>query len=324
MNYPVFYIVKKRRNARMKTEKILITGATGFLGSRISYYYKNKYDQNEEGKEEKDYFWTNILTPGRKELDLWKTESIIKYMEENRPSLIFHTAAFADTSYCETHPEDSYEINVRATKDLAKAAADLGSEFIFMSSDAIYNGNGWKEKILTKEGYNREGRDDHPVNVYGKHKKEAEELIFETGGKVKALRLTWMYDAERETVKNNRNLITNLQEAKRNQSAISFALHEFRGITNVWEVVKNLEKAVILPTGSYNFGSPNIFPTITVARKAGRLLGVREELIKEDRNRWLPDGRNLAICQEKLNAHGIYFHDTMGGLEYFVQDAFSC
>lgn len=294
----------------MKDSTILLTGATGFLGSRISYYYK-KYKGANRG---------NFLTPTREELNLYRTDNIIEYVKKTRPSIIVHTAAFADTSYCESHPGDSYEINVRATRDLAGAAADIDAEFIFMSSDAVYNGNSWVGKELPEEQCNREEQDDHPVNVYGKHKKEAEKLCFETGGRIKALRLTWMYDCSRYGMKNNKNMITNLLEAKEKGKEISFALHEFRGITNVWEVVKNLEKTIELPVGIYNFGSHNLYPTIEVAKKAGRLIGIKDELILTDEQRWLPTGRNLAISQAKLNQHGITFYDTIQGLEYWKKE----
>ena len=286
--------------------KILLTGSTGFLGSRIAHYYKNEKGYDEE----------HFLTPTRKELNLYQEEQIIKYVKENKPSVIFHTAAFADTSYCETHPKDSYEINVKATKALSMAAAEIGAEFIFMSSDAIYNGNGWTGEVLPKDRCNREEVHDNPVNVYARHKKEAEDLCFKIGGKTKSLRLTWMYDLEREYVKNNKNMITNLLDAKKEGKKLSFALHEFRGITNVWEVVKNLEKTIALPNGVYNFGSYNLYPTITVAKKAGELLNVKEELILTDEKRWLPTGRNLAISQEKINRYGICFRETIPGLEY--------
>lgn len=108
----------------MKT-KILITGSSGFLGSRLAYFYRNKYE---------------LLLPSHSELNVCREDAVKAYMEEHRPEIVIHCAALSNTWYCEQHPEESHRVNVQGTVRIAKACKQTGAKFIFMSSDQVYNG----------------------------------------------------------------------------------------------------------------------------------------------------------------------------------------
>ena len=108
----------------MKT-KILITGGSGFLGSRLAYYYRERFD---------------LLLPSHSELNISREEAVKAYMEEHRPEVVIHCAAWSNTWYCEQHPEESHRVNVQGTVRIAKACKQIGAKLIFMSSDQVYNG----------------------------------------------------------------------------------------------------------------------------------------------------------------------------------------
>lgn len=283
----------------MKETKILITGSSGFLGSRLAYYLKDKYE---------------LLLPSHTELNVSREEAVRTYMEEHRPDVVIHCAALSNTWYCEQHPEESHRVNVQGTVRVAKACKLTGAKLIFMSSDQVYNGTPLLGPLMEDDVL-------QPVNVYGQHKLECEQRaqwnLLESVG----LRLTWMYDLPTSTMKLNPNILVNLQKAFDEGTIVKAAVHEYRGVTNVWEVVRNIEKAIDLPGGIYNFGSGNTLTSYDLFQKAADLLGLKDPSawILPDEERFADQPRNLTMDSSRLNAHGIHFLDSVEGIEEAIK-----
>lgn len=287
---------------RLMKIKILITGSSGFLGSRLAYHYRGKYD---------------LLTPSHSELNISREEEVRTYMEEHRPEAVVHCAALSNTWYCEQHPEESHRVNVQGTVRLAKACKQTGAKFIFMSSDQVYNGTPLLGALKEEEVL-------QPVNIYGRHKLEAEQRALRNLPDAVGLRLTWMYDLPYSNLKLNSNIIANLQNAFREGKTIEAATHEFRGVTYVWEVVKNIEKAFSLPGGIYNFGSGNNMNSYELYLTVARLmeLGESSSWILPDVERFSGQERNLTMDCSLVGKYGIHFHDSIEGIQEAMQRPF--
>lgn len=290
--------------------KILITGATGFVGSRFVTRWQGEY---------------TLLTPSHTELPIDNAEAALRYVTAEKPDVVLHLAAISNTWHCEQHPDESRAINVLGAVNMARAAKAVGAKFIFFSSDQIYNGNeelgGLPESIAVK-----------PENVYGCDKLEAERLIAEEDPEAVMLRATWMYDAEREGMRTHPNFVVNIANALRTQTPLRFATREYRGITNIREVIEILPHCVNIPGGVYNFGAENPLNTFETALAYARLLQKQtpeaftnmtpEELILPDSERFPEHIRNISIDMQKLHAalpHGVRFSTTLEGLEKFLK-----
>ena len=290
-------------------KSILITGATGFVGSRFVVRWKNEY---------------TLLTPSHTELPIDNAEAALKYLSTAKPDVVLHLAAISNTWHCEQHPNESYAINVLGAVNMAQAAKAVGAKFIFFSSDQIYNGNeelgGLPETIAVK-----------PENVYGRHKLEAEQRIAKVDETAVLLRATWMYDAEQEGMRTHPNFVVNIANALRNATPLSFATREYRGITDIREVVEILPHCFNLPGGIYNFGSENPQNTYDTALTYVRFLQKQtpeaftnmtpEELILPDPERFPTHIRNISINMQKLHAElpvGVCFSSTIEGLQKFA------
>ena len=279
--------------------KVLVTGANGFLGSRIANYYGQTHQ---------------VYTYGHQTLDITSLESVEAVFSIVRPEVVVHCAAISNTGYAQEHPEESHQVNVVGTTNIAKAGMKHGAKLVYMSSDQVYNGT----RAL---GLLPEEAPLSPVNVYGKDKLEAEKLTQEILPSAVGLRLTWMYDPPTSTMKLNSNLLVNIKQAFDTHTPLHIATHEYRGITNVWDVVKQLEACTELPGGIYNFGSENRLTCYETFTQTARLLGYDdiEQLIIADDERFHAQPRNLSMDITRRRSHGIDFPDTIEGVMNALQ-----
>ena len=279
-------------------KKILITGGSGFLGSRLAYYFRDKYD---------------LLLPSHSELNISREEAVKAYLEEHRPDAVIHCAALSNTWYCEQHPEESHRVNVQGTVRIAKACKLIGAKLVFMSSDQVYNG-------MPMLGPLKEEDVLQPVNFYGRHKLEAEQRALWDLPDAVGLRLTWMYDLPNSSMKLNTNILVNLQKAYDEGSQIKAATHEYRGVTYVWEVIKNIEKALSLPRGIYNFGSGNTLNSYSLFTEAANMMGLKDSsnFILPNTERFSDQERNLTMDCSLIEKHGIHFNDSTEGIKEAV------
>lgn len=281
---------------------ILITGASGFVGGRIIKALEDKF---------------TLLAPSHADLDLTSTEDVNIYIQENKPDIILHLAAISNTGYCEEHPQESYLVNVVSVENLASAAAKHGAKLVFFSSDQIYNGN-------IELGPLPEDIPVSPVNHYGKHKLLAEERALALCPNCVALRATWMYDTPRPGMRTHNNFVINFENAINSGTALRFATREFRGITWVEEVTKNITYTFSLPGGVYNFGAENDLNTYETAVAYAKLTGQHpSKLIIPDTERFPDHIRNISISMKKAyEASGgkIRFKTTLEGLEDYLKN----
>ena len=293
---------------------ILITGSTGFVGSRVRVALQERYD---------------LVTPGHDELDVTSAEAVDSYVAEKRPDVILHLAAISNTGYCEEHPEESYLVNVVSVENLAEAASKYGAKFVFFSSDQVYNGN--LESGLLSEDFSVA-----PENHYGRHKLLAEQRAMSICKNTVALRATWMYDSERPEMKTHSNFVLNFENALANGTSLRFATREYRGITWIDEVVNNLPYAFDLPGGVYNFGAENELNTYEVALKYAELLREKRaaeqnsksylepnRLVIADSDRFPEHIRNISISMKKAyesSGGRIKFRNTLDGLAEFLNN----
>lgn len=276
-------------------KKLLITGSSGFLGSRLALYYKDKYE---------------LLLPTHSQLNVSREEAVMAYMEQFQPDIVLHCAALSNTWYCEQHPDESHRVNVQGTVKIAKACKHIGAKLVFMSSDQVYNGTSVSGPLKEQDVF-------QPVNVYGRHKLEAEQRALRNNPMSVALRLTWMYDVPSSPMKLNSNILVNIQKALDEGTTIKAATHEYRGVTNVWEVVRNMEQTLELPGGIYNYGSGNHIDSYTLFLKVANIMGAKEPstFILPDEERFSEQTRNLTMDCSLINNFGIRFNDSVEGIK---------
>lgn len=143
--------------------KILITGGTGLLGKALAGSINAKYEIIAT-------FIGNYEIPDTKQiryrkLDVRDGEGYLHLFKDFRPEVAIHTAGVNSPDYAQKNSDEAHEINVGGTQNILKAAEACGSKFIYISSNAIYDGE--------HAPYPEEAEPD-PVNRYGQLKLEGE------------------------------------------------------------------------------------------------------------------------------------------------------
>jgi len=143
--------------------KILVTGASGLLGSKVA---ELAFSEGYEVYSAYNQHTINYGSPVR--MDLTDLDSCRRVFENVRPEAVVHSAALTNVDLCEVEKETAWRINLHGTELIARLCKEFNCFMVFISTDYVFNG----EKGL----YSEEDQPD-PINYYGYTKLKAEEAV---------------------------------------------------------------------------------------------------------------------------------------------------
>ncbi|MDD4161043.1 MAG: SDR family oxidoreductase [Methanothrix sp.] len=133
--------------------KLLITGGSGLLGSKVAEIALARGDEVFSG------YAHNMPSYGKPvRFDLLDVPDISDMLERLAPEVIIHSAALTDVDRCEREKDLAYKMNVEGTRAIAAAAEKVGSFLIYISTDYVFDG---------LCGMYREDDIPNPVSYYG-------------------------------------------------------------------------------------------------------------------------------------------------------------
>ena len=178
--------------------KVMVTGGAGQLGyDVIKELTKRGYE--------------DIYAPTIEELDLTDKEAVNKAMEEFKPNLVIHCAAYTAVDNAEENEEAATKINVDATSYIADKCKELDSKLIYISTDYVFDGTKDLNEVYEVSD------ETNPMSVYGKTKLMGERKAL-NNPKTFIVRTSWVFGING---KNFMRTMLNLSETKDELSVVA-------------------------------------------------------------------------------------------------------
>ncbi len=146
----------------MKANKILITGASGLLGYRLSRFFsENGYSvfalRNTHS--------VGISNVTEIQIDLLNFSQVQNLLQEIKPDIIIHCAGLTNVDECEKNEELAKKIHVDLSSVISEVSTKLHSKLVHISTDHLWDGS---IPMVTED------TPVLPLNAYGRTKADAE------------------------------------------------------------------------------------------------------------------------------------------------------
>ncbi|AEM38548.1 dTDP-4-dehydrorhamnose reductase [Pyrolobus fumarii 1A] len=109
------------------------------------------------------------------QLDLTEPERLVDVVQEHKPDVVFHLAAFTNVDACEKEREMAWRVNTLSTIALVRASVRVGARIVYISTDYVFDG---------RRGQYREDDAPSPINYYGLTKLAGETPVLAANGVV--------------------------------------------------------------------------------------------------------------------------------------------
>ncbi|WP_368646153.1 dTDP-4-dehydrorhamnose reductase [Alkalibacterium putridalgicola] len=151
--------------------KALITGATGQLGQELQKYLT-----------EKEIPYTAY---GSSEMDILDKDRVEEIISNDKPTVVFHCAAYTAVDKAEEETELNWAVNVEGTRNVAEVCKEQNILFVYISTDYVFDGK-------SEEMY-RVDDQPNPINEYGKAKLAGEKVVQELLKEYYIIRTSWVF-----------------------------------------------------------------------------------------------------------------------------------
>lgn len=156
--------------------KILITGASGKLGTQLTTQLKAQNHQ---------IIGADIVGDNVEKLDITDYAACQKLMQTISPDIVIHPAAWTDVNGCALNPNKAILINGVGTHNIAVTSAQLDIPMVYVSSNEVFDGKlnrPYTEFDIT-----------NPINPYAYSKWYGERAVQQVNPKHYIVRIAWLF-----------------------------------------------------------------------------------------------------------------------------------
>jgi len=269
--------------------RILVTGASGLLGSKIMAFAGNNLNVIATHRR-------FSLSPNSVKLDVTDKADTLQIIQETNPDVVVHTAAETNVDKCEIEKELALKTNVEGTTNVAKACAKIKVKLVYISTDYIFDG---------KKGLYTEDDKPNPINYYGLTKLKGEEFVRKLCEDYVIARTSVLYGWHPSKT----NFVTWIIECLRHRKSINVVYDHYNSPTLADNLAEVLLEAVDMDfKGIYNIAGSQRINRYDFAVKIARNFGLDSSLIRpikmEELKVWKakrpPDS---SLCIDKVSKH---------------------
>src|ERR1700677_59848 len=158
--------------------RILITGAQGMLGHDVLRV------GGHAGHE--------LIAVDLPELDITDADAVGAFFARERPEASINCAAWTDVDGAESKRELAYAVNATGAGNLARAAAEIGTPMLHISTDYVFDGAAPRDAAGRERPY-VESDPTGPRSVYGETKLAGEREVLAASAAHTIVRTAWLY-----------------------------------------------------------------------------------------------------------------------------------
>lgn len=204
-------------------KKVVVTGAKGMLGQDLCPILED------EGFE--------VIETDIDNLDITNSKEVEKKLNEIKPQIVVHCAAYTNVDKAEEDFETAKKINVAGTENIAKACAKNNITLVYISTDYVFDGTK-TSKYLPYDASN-------PINNYGLTKLGGENAVKKYCKKYYIARTSWLYGHH------GKNFVETMIKIAKN-SEIKVVDDQWGCPTWTVELSKGIIKILKKPFGTYH------------------------------------------------------------------------
>lgn len=236
-------------------QKVVLYGVTGLAGSRIWQLLGSNF---------------RIISPPHSHLNLADIASVTKHINDTNPDQIVYAAGLTKVDIAEKNPKLAYFLNEKIPAKIAKVAANSNIPFIYMSTDAIFDGRQYDRPY-------RETDKPNPLSVYGKSKLAGEEAILTLSKNNVVARTIMLYSANHTQKKDFARLA---HEALKNKESFTAIADQIINPTFVDDFAMAL--GIILrkrAKGVYHIAATDSTTNLGFVKKIAKVFNLNKNLI---------------------------------------------
>jgi len=219
-------------------KKILVTGGNGQLGSCFRKISENENDH------QFDFIFTDTKT-----LDITDADAVSDFFADYKPHFCINASAYTAVDLAETEPEKAFAVNAQGVANLAEACQENRTTLIHISTDYVFDGD-------TEISYS-EDNFTNPLGIYGKSKREGEQLALEINPQTIIIRTSWLYSEF------NKNFVKTMLNLFSQKEQLGIVADQFGQPTNANDLAEAVMQIIFSENKKYGIYHFSNYPETT-------------------------------------------------------------